>query len=214
MWLLDRRGGEAERLTDVKGGVEDFGWAPDARRLAIVATDDPDSAKTGEPDSVASRPKPIVIDRYLFKDDGRGYLTHARSHLFLSDVASKKLERLTDGDFDDEAPAWSPDGTRIAFVSKRDALPDPDRNDNTDVFVIQATPGATPRRLTTFDGPDGGPLAWSPDGTRLAFVEGSPPRFYTTRTTARRAPSSLRAAAVTDRRTAGVSSRIRRARAA
>ena len=69
---------------------------------------------------------------------------------------------LTSGRFDEESPAWSPDGRLVAFVSNR--TPDPDRNENTDIWVIDAKPGAEPRQLTTFPGDDGGRPAWSPDG--------------------------------------------------
>src|SRR6185436_10923465 len=41
VWLLSRQGGEARRLTDRKGGVSDFQWAPDSTRLVVVG-DDPD----------------------------------------------------------------------------------------------------------------------------------------------------------------------------
>ena len=59
----------------------------------------------------------------------------------------------------------------IAFVSNHDA-PDPDRTANDDVFVVEAKAGSTPRKLTTFSGEDGGPLAWSPDSKRIAYRQG------------------------------------------
>src|SRR6266545_4082100 len=39
VWLLDRRGGEAFQLTDVKGRVQAYEWSPDSRRLALVIGD-------------------------------------------------------------------------------------------------------------------------------------------------------------------------------
>src|SRR5690606_26705853 len=122
-------------------------------------------------------PVPIVIDRYHFKSDEGGWLEHRRDHLYLFDLETKKLEQLTAGDFDDSDPAWSPDGQRIAFTSKREGE-DPDRSNNYDVYVIDAKPGATPLRLTTWEGPDNGPLEWSPDGRWIAYRQGSEPRFY------------------------------------
>src|SRR5262249_34578576 len=82
------------------------------------------------------------------------------------------------GTFEESRPAWSPDGTSIAFVSTRPQGVDPDRTNNSDVFVVEARVGATPKRLTTFDGPDDGPLSWSPDGRSIACLQGTEQKFY------------------------------------
>ena len=174
IWLLDRAGGEAQRLTDLKGGVADYAWSPDGTRIALLSHDaDPADPV---PDSVKGKsPKPIVLDRYTFKRDYDGYLSHRRDHIWILDVASKKATQLTTGDFDDSAPRWSPDGKRLAFVSSRLGA-DPDRTNNSDIFVVDATPGATPVQLTTWAGPDVGP-AWSPDGNEIAYLQGSEPKY-------------------------------------
>ncbi len=169
LWIMNRMGGEAERVSDVKGGISEYEWSPDGKRLVFVVTD-PDSASDS-----TDAPKPIVIDRYLFKDDYSGYLTDRRDHLYLYDLEARKLEQLTSGPYDDEGPVWSPDGARIAFVSARG--PDPDRTGNSDVFVVDARPGAEPLRLTTFEGPDNGDLSWSPDGRLIAYIQGSEPKY-------------------------------------
>ncbi len=181
VWLLDRAGGEARQLTALPGGVGDFAWSPDGKRLALIATDpdpeepDPDA---GEKERKRTR-APIVIDRYQFKQDRSGYLRHLRDHLYLVDAETGKVELLTPGDYDEFAPAWSPDGSRIAFVSKRDG--DPDRNENSDIFVIEARPGASPRQLTHFESADAaadwGAPAWSPDGSAIAYLQGGPRKY-------------------------------------
>jgi dipeptidyl aminopeptidase/acylaminoacyl peptidase len=176
VWLLDRRGGEATRLTEIKGGVTAYDWSPDATRLALVI-DDPDDEPPSD-SSKAKAPKPIVLDRYHFKQDVQGYLGNKRSHLYLFDVAAKKLDTLTSGKYDETNPAWSPDGKSIAFVSDRS--PDPDKSINTDIYVIDARPGAQMRRVTTFEGDDnnaGSRLAWSPDGKSIAYVRGGSATF-------------------------------------
>lgn len=183
LWLLDRAGGEAVRLTDLKGGVGEYEWSPDGTRIAVVSLD-PDPEE-GKPDSLKTKsPKPIVIDRYAFKRDVEGYLEHRRNHIYIVDVASRKVEPITSGDFDDAQVRWSPDGTRLAFVSERGDT-DPDRANNSDLYVVDAKAGATPRKLTTWNGPDAGP-AWSPDGQFIAYLQGSAPNLsaYTQNTIA------------------------------
>ncbi len=175
LWLLDRSGGEAERLTELSGGVAEYAWSPDGSRVAVISHDS--AADDALPDSVKSkRPKPIVIDRYAFKRDYDGYLNRRRDHIWIVDVASRKAVQVTNGDFDDSQLQWSPDGKRIAFVSQR-AGTDPDRSNYTDLFVVDAVSGATPIQLTSWAGADEGPV-WSPDGTQIAYLQGSEPRLY------------------------------------
>src|SRR3989441_2607723 len=169
LWLLDRQGGEGRKATTLQSDVDDYVWAPDGKRLALVA-EDGDTAKS-------KTPPPIVIDRFQFKQDEGGYLGKQRRHLYVLDVELGKTTILTSGDYDELLPAWSPDGKSLAFVSK--PRPDFDRDSNWDLYVIDAAPGATPRQLTTFEGPDNDPdtesrPAWSPDGRSIADLQGGP----------------------------------------
>ncbi|HEX4683680.1 MAG TPA: S9 family peptidase [Gemmatimonadaceae bacterium] len=171
LWIMDRQGGEARRLTDLKTGIRDYEWSPDAKRIALVMNDAAPDADTSN-----KRPKPIVLDRYHFKSDAGGYLDSTHTHIQLFDVATKKAEPLTPGLYDESSPTWSPDGRLIAFESTR--VPgDVDHSRNSDVFVVEARAGASPRKLTTFEGPDTGPFAWSPDGSLLAYLQGSEAKY-------------------------------------
>jgi dipeptidyl aminopeptidase/acylaminoacyl peptidase len=177
VWLMSRQGGEARRITERKGGVSDFQWSPDSSTLVLVGDDpDPEDDKDTADDDKATK-KPIVIDRYHFKADAGGYLDHRRSHLYLLTIATGAIETLTSGDVDDESPAWSPDGTKIAFTSGRGG--DHDRTNDSNVCVIDAKPGAEARVLTTWAGPDDQARpAWSPDGAALAYLQGSEGKLF------------------------------------
>src|SRR5262249_51201261 len=116
VWLMNRAGGEAERLTDFKGDVEDYAWSPDGLRLAVIVDDpSPDARESAKDKAGEKKVRPIVIDRFQFKEDEIGYLTPRRRHLYLFDLAARKAELLTPGAHDEYLPSWSPDGRSIAF---------------------------------------------------------------------------------------------------
>ncbi len=182
VWLLDRSGGEAMQLTELKGRLQGHEWSPDSKRLALqIADPDPDADPGPSPPPGVTPtprvPKPIVIDRYRFKQDGQGYLLKGRqTYIYLFDIASKKLDRLTKNKWDESSPAWSPDGTRIAFMSNHSE--DPDRDPAAQLYVADATPGATERQLTppTVRAGRSRP-EWSPDSKTIAILEGEEMKY-------------------------------------
>src|SRR6476469_3378457 len=94
-WLLNRAGGEAVKVSDVKGGIDSYSWAPDGKKIVLVVSE-PDPRDPKEDDKTAPEkkktPPPLVIDRYQFKQDISGYLRQERTHLYVFDVATKKAE--------------------------------------------------------------------------------------------------------------------------
>ena len=80
--------------------------------------------------------------------------------IWLVDVESGEMIQLTDSEADDYDPAWSPDGSRLVFVSLVD-------EQNSEIYIVDKD-GADLARLTDNDFEDLHP-SWSPDGEMLAF---------------------------------------------
>ena len=142
--------------------------------------DTPPPSDSSKPDD--KRPKPIVIDRFQFKQDIDGYKRTERKRLWRYDLAGSHVSRLTTGNYDEVLPAFAPDGRTIAFVSKHGA--DPDRTYNWDIFTIATgATAAEPHATTTFEGDDADPdwesyPAWSPDSRSIAYLQGGPVKLF------------------------------------
>jgi dipeptidyl aminopeptidase/acylaminoacyl peptidase len=184
VWLLNREGGEAQKLTDTIQDVNGFAWSPSGDRMVLILQDpsvnEIEASKNKDKSDAKPKPHPWVIDRLHFKEDEIGYLDRRRKHLYVFDIASRKMTQITSGDYDDSAPAWSPDGKSIAFTSNRSESEDPDRNYNTDIWVVAADntdQGKSLVRVTANPGADDSP-SWSPDGKWIAFTSQLEPKLF------------------------------------
>jgi dipeptidyl aminopeptidase/acylaminoacyl peptidase len=161
LYVIPTAGGEGLRLTDFDEDVTEPTWSPDGTQLAFSSRVR-DAAYEEEDDK---RRRPRRFSRVQFKLDNEGWTGDRRRHIFTVPAdGSRPPTQLTDGDYEDQHPAWSPDGTRIAFASLRQD--DWDIELLQDLFLVEAH-GGEPTRLTASDGWHEAP-SWAPDGSLIA----------------------------------------------
>jgi len=147
--VLPVEGGDARRLTDLHLGAGAAAWAPDSRRIAF-------SARVAEPGRYGREEKvtpekeaPRRITGLRYRLDDLGFIADRRLHLHVVDLPEgqdePEVRQITDGDWDDGGPVWSPDGQRLAFTSARHEGREQDLAE--DVFVISPD-GGEPTRLS------------------------------------------------------------------
>jgi dipeptidyl aminopeptidase/acylaminoacyl peptidase len=169
LWMIPAFGGEGLQLTSVPGGVTEPAWSPDSRSIVFVSDVDPDRPPDGH--DPKKDPMVRVVRRIRYRADTIGWRGDAFRHLFVVDTGTGEVRQLTDDEGEDSSPAWSPDGTEIAFIS--------DRGDGRDfvygsgAYVVSAT-GGEPELWS--DGLSSvSALTWSPDGARLAAAGSDDP---------------------------------------
>ena len=170
LWVMGVAGGEAKGLTTASKGVSDFGWSPDGRQLVYCADVDDDMPAQDRQENKV--PKVKVVRRIRYRFDGLGWRGDAHFHLFIVGADGGSPRQLTDGDWNDTAPVWSPDGTQIAFISGR--RDDRDQRALTEAYVVPVAGGEAENWSEGLS--DVGALGWSPDGQQLVAVGSDMPQ--------------------------------------
>ena len=162
VWVMPVGGGDARQVTRLPDGVKDMAWSPDGSAFVVVSRLDPDRVEEGEEEV----PRTQVARRVRYRDDGDGWRGDAFSQLFLADAVTGEAEQITEGEGDHGAPAWSPDGSRIAFVT--DCVEGRDFMRGSEVHVMEKGGGRSQCWSQGLSRAES--VAWSPDGMRLVVA--------------------------------------------
>ena len=144
------------------GSGEEITWSPDSKQIAFISS-------TAGAEAAQASGDPMVITRYLYKPDAGEGMTrfndNQRLHIFVVDLASKRIRQITSGETDEHSIDWSPDGSEILFASNRE--PNQDEFFNYDIFALRVSDGSI-RRLTATEYNEYEPF-WSPDGKHIVY---------------------------------------------
>jgi len=163
LYVVSADGGDPRKLTDGDESIEAFAWSPDSSRIAFARR--VRDAEYEEEDDRKRAPRRFT--RVFYKLDSVGWVGDRRKHVFVVGLDGGGERQVTDGDCENEAPAWSPDGKQIAFGSMRGERWDVDLREA--VYVLDFdSGGAEPRRLTAEDETGSRP-SFSPDGSLIAY---------------------------------------------
>ena len=168
-WMDDE--GAASQITRLENSPGNVEWSPDGTQIAFTMSVDSDNpwpiSLPGRPDGANWTEGPKVVDRLVYRRDRRGYIDGGYTHLFVVPADGGTARQLTDGDWNHNGVAWTPDGAEILFTSLR--VEDAEHEwRQSDIYSVDvATGGVT--RLTDRSGPDGSPMP-SPDGRLIAFT--------------------------------------------
>jgi dipeptidyl aminopeptidase/acylaminoacyl peptidase len=167
--VLPTGGGEPVVLSDHPLGASAPVWSPDSTRLAYTSRV-PEEGRYGTVEGIgADKEAPRRISTLQYRLDSLGFTVDRWQHVFVVEVTGGAEPRqLTEGEYDHEQPAWTPDGRRLVFSARRHA--GRDRDLISDLYTVDLD-GGDLRRITDTTLSAGHPTVSSEGGT-VYFIGG------------------------------------------
>lgn len=159
-------------ITNLTESPGNLGWSPDGN-LILFSKFVPGSSSVvnvtlPSPPSGAEWEQPAqVIDRAVYRRDGRGYVKEGYRHLFVISAEGGAPRQLTSGNFDFGDASWAPDSKYIIFTADLSGNADLDPN-NEQIYELNIDTGER-KKITDKRGPHNNPVI-SPDGKRIAYT--------------------------------------------
>jgi dipeptidyl aminopeptidase/acylaminoacyl peptidase len=163
--------GEETQLTHLERPPTNIEWSPDGKRIAFnmnVPSKPEFSVKMpARPAGAKWIDPPRMVDRLDYRADGSGFSPGGFTHIFVIPDTGGTPRQLTDGDYNNGSPRWTPDSQKIVFSGVR--KPDAEYlRGGSDIYALSVSDGRV-TQLTDRNGPDQNPTV-SPDGRLIAYT--------------------------------------------